>query len=81
MCIRDRKKRGKDIAMIFQEPMTSLNPVLTIGYQIKEAISVHENLLKAELNKRVEELLDIVGIPIDRINSYPDELSGDKDKE
>jgi len=71
-----RKKRGKDIAMIFQEPMTSLNPVLTIGYQIKEAISVHENLLKAELNKRVEELLDIVGIPIDRINSYPDELSG-----
>ena len=72
-----RKKRGKDIAMIFQEPMTSLNPVLTIGYQIEEAIKVHENnLLKAELNKRVEELLNIVGIPTDRINSYPDELSG-----
>ena len=71
-----RKKRGKDIAMIFQEPMTSLNPVLTIGYQIEEAIRVHENFIKTELNKRVEELLNIVGIPKDRINSYPDELSG-----
>ena len=71
-----RKKRGKDIAMIFQEPMTSLNPVLTIGYQIEEAVGVHENLIKTELNKRVEELLNIVGIPTDRINSYPDELSG-----
>ena len=71
-----RKRRGKDIAMIFQEPMTSLNPVLTIGYQIEEAIEVHERLLKVELKKRVEELLNIVGIPTDRINSYPDELSG-----
>ena len=71
-----RKRRGKDIAMIFQEPMTSLNPVLTIGYQIEEAIKVHENFLKTELNKRVEELLNIVGIPKNRINSYPDELSG-----
>jgi len=71
-----RKRRGKDIAMIFQEPMTSLNPVLTIGYQIEEAIKVHENLFKTELNKRVEELLSIVGIPTDRTNSYPDELSG-----
>jgi len=71
-----RKRRGKDIAMIFQEPMTSLNPVLTIGYQIEEAVGVHENLIKTELNKRVEELLNIVGIPTDRINSYPDELSG-----
>jgi len=71
-----RRRRGKDIAMIFQEPMTSLNPVLTIGYQIEEAIRVHENFLKTELNKRVEELLNIVGIPKNRINSYPDELSG-----
>jgi len=71
-----RKRRGKDIAMIFQEPMTSLNPVLTIGYQIEEAIEVHERLLKVELKKRVEELLNFVGIPTDRINSYPDELSG-----
>ena len=64
-----RKRRGKDIAMIFQEPMTSLNPVLTIGYQIEEAVGVHKNLIKTELNKRVEELLNIVGIPTDRINS------------
>ena len=71
-----RRRRGSDIAMIFQEPMTSLNPVLTIGYQIEEAIRVHENFIKTELNKRVEELLNIVGIPINRINSYPDELSG-----
>ena len=71
-----RKRRGKDIAMIFQEPMTSLNPVLTIGYQIQEAIEIHEKLNKVDLNKRVEELLDIVGIPKERINSYPDELSG-----
>ena len=70
------KLRGNDIAMIFQEPMTSLNPVLTIGYQIQEAISVHESLNKVDLNNRVLELLKIVGIPVDRINSYPDELSG-----
>tara|TARA_B100000787_G_C16155979_1_gene278941 strand:+ start:101 stop:934 length:834 start_codon:yes stop_codon:yes gene_type:complete len=71
-----RKRRGKDIAMIFQEPMTSLNPVLSIGYQIQEAIEIHEKLNKIDLNKRVEELLGIVGIPKERINSYPDELSG-----
>ena len=71
-----RKRRGKDIAMIFQEPMTSLNPVLTIGYQIEEAIGVHEKLIKFKLKARVEELLNIVGISTDRINSYPDELSG-----
>jgi len=56
--------------------MTSLNPVLTIGYQIEEAIKVHENYLKTELDERVAELLNIVGIPTDRTNSYPDELSG-----
>ena len=71
-----RKKRGKDIAMIFQEPMTSLNPVLTIGYQIKEAIEVHQKLSNLKLNNRVKELLKIVGIPSWRIDSYPDELSG-----
>ena len=71
-----RQKRGLDIAMIFQEPMTSLNPVLTIGYQIKEAITVHSDSPNNEINKKVEELLMLVGIPIERINSYPDELSG-----
>jgi peptide/nickel transport system ATP-binding protein len=71
-----RNKRGKDIAMIFQEPMTSLNPVLTIGYQIQEAIAVHESLSKDKLNNRVIKLLKTVGISSDRFNSYPDELSG-----
>jgi peptide/nickel transport system ATP-binding protein len=71
-----REKRGLDIAMIFQEPMTSLNPVLTIGYQIKEAIAVHSDLPNNEINNRVEELLVLVGIPIERVSSYPDELSG-----
>ena len=71
-----RKKRGNEIAMIFQEPMTSLNPVLTIGYQIEEAISVHHNLTREELSNRVSELLKLVAISQDRVNSYPDELSG-----
>ena len=71
-----RQKRGLDIAMIFQEPMTSLNPVLTIGYQIKEAIAVHSDLPNNKINNRVEELLMLGGIPIERISSYPDELSG-----
>jgi len=71
-----RQMRGLDIAMIFQEPMTSLNPVLTIGYQIKEAIAVHSDLPNNEINQKVEELLMLVGIPVERVNSYPDELSG-----
>ncbi|MDC1100587.1 ABC transporter ATP-binding protein [Methylophilaceae bacterium] len=71
-----REKRGLDIAMIFQEPMTSLNPVLTIGYQIREAIAVHSDLPNIEINNRVEELLMLVGIPVERVSSYPDELSG-----
>ena len=71
-----REKRGLDIAMIFQEPMTSLNPVLTIGYQIKEAIAVHSELPNNEINNKVEELLMLVGIPVERVRSYPDELSG-----
>jgi peptide/nickel transport system ATP-binding protein len=71
-----REKRGLDIAMIFQEPMTSLNPVLTIGYQIKEAIAVHSDLPNNEINNKVKELLTLVGIPVERVNSYPDELSG-----
>ena len=71
-----REKRGLDIAMIFQEPMTSLNPVLTIGYQIREAIAVHSDLPNNEINNQVEELLMLVGIPVERVSSYPDELSG-----
>ena len=80
LCLMDsesiRKKRGNEIAMIFQEPMTSLNPVLTIGYQIEESIVVHNDLTRSQLNARIEQLLSLVGINSDRVNSYPDELSG-----
>ena len=71
-----RRYRGQSMAMIFQEPMTSLNPVLTIGDQIKEALDVHLDLDNDGLNKKVISLLKEVGIPSDRISSYPDELSG-----
>ena len=71
-----QKIRGAEIAMIFQEPMTSLNPVLTIGYQIGESLTAHLGLKGQVLKAKVESLLQQVGIPIDRFNSYPDELSG-----
>jgi len=71
-----REIRGRQIGMIFQEPMTSLNPVLTVGYQIGESLSVHLGLKGAALKQKVAELLEQVGIPADRANSYPDELSG-----
>ena len=68
--------RGKRIGMIFQEPMTSLNPVLSIGFQIGEPLKVHLGLKGAELKVRVASLLEQVGIPATRASSYPDELSG-----
>jgi peptide/nickel transport system ATP-binding protein len=71
-----RLLRGKEISMIFQEPMTSLNPVLTIGFQIEESILVHNKLSKNQSRKRTEDLLELVGIDPDRYNSFPDELSG-----
>ena len=71
-----RYYRGKLMAMIFQEPMTSLNPVISIGDHIKEALSVHLDLDKKSLDKKVISLLKEVGIPEDRVSSYPDELSG-----
>jgi peptide/nickel transport system ATP-binding protein len=71
-----RQYRGNAMAMIFQEPMTSLNPVLTIGDQIKEALEVHLDLDKKSLDRKVASLLKEVGIPEDRVASYPDELSG-----
>ena len=71
-----RKIRGCQIGMIFQEPMTSLNPVLTIGFQIAEPLSVHLGLKGQALQAKVAELLTHVGIPSDRANAYPDELSG-----
>ena len=68
--------RGAKIGMIFQEPMTSLNPVLTVGYQIGETLTAHLGLKGAGLKLRIESLLLQVGISIERANSYPDELSG-----
>ncbi len=73
-----RSIRGSKIAMIFQEPMTSLNPVFTVGFQIAEAIHAHQNVSKAEATDRVVELLRRVQIPspAERYRSYPHELSG-----
>ena len=71
-----RKIRGRQIGMIFQEPMTSLNPVLTIGFQIGEPLTVHLGLKGDALKAKVHVLLEQVGIPAHRANSYPDELSG-----
>lgn len=73
-----RKIRGKEISMIFQEPMTSLNPTFTIGRQISEAFRIHEKLSKKEARKQSIRMLEIVGIPSPekRIDQYPYELSG-----
>lgn len=73
-----RKIRGNDISMIFQEPMTSLNPVYTIGEQISEAIILHQKLDKEKALKKTVEMLRLVGIPTPetRVHEYPHELSG-----
>ncbi|NLY29012.1 MAG: ABC transporter ATP-binding protein [Firmicutes bacterium] len=73
-----RNIRGNDISMIFQEPMTSLNPVFTIGDQIMEAIILHQRLNKAEARERAIEMLRLVGIPSPerRVDEYPHQLSG-----
>ncbi|WP_125154068.1 ABC transporter ATP-binding protein [Clostridium rectalis] len=70
--------RGNDISMIFQEPMTSLNPVFTIGKQIIEVILRHENISKKEAKKRAVEILQVVGIPSPetRLDDYPHHMSG-----
>ena len=70
--------RGDEIAMIFQEPMTSLNPVLTCGFQIMEAVLLHQQVSKREGRKRAIEMLKLVGIPApeQRIDEYPHQLSG-----
>ncbi len=73
-----RDIRGNEIAMIFQEPMTSLNPVYTIGNQIGEAVQLHQNLEKQPAKERAVEMLGRVGIsaPHQRVDEYPHELSG-----
>ncbi|MCX7682868.1 MAG: ABC transporter ATP-binding protein [Anaerolineae bacterium] len=73
-----RSVRGAEIAMIFQEPMTSLNPVLTIGFQIMEALKLHQGMNNKEARARAAELLTMVGIPqaADRLDDYPHQFSG-----
>jgi dipeptide transport system ATP-binding protein len=73
-----RKITGKDMAMIFQEPMSSLNPCFTVGFQLMEAIKTHMDMDKARRRKRAIELLDQVGIPAPetRLSSFPHQLSG-----
>ena len=72
-----RKIRGKKISMIFQDPMTSLNPIRSVGDQISEAIQLHEKLSKAEeIQQRAIEMLEQVGIPGSRYGDYPHQFSG-----
>jgi oligopeptide/dipeptide ABC transporter ATP-binding protein len=70
--------RGKDIAMVFQDPMTSLNPVYTVGWQLAEAVMAHNDVPKKQALDRAAELLSLVGIPNakDRARNYPHEFSG-----
>lgn len=73
-----RAIRGNEISMIFQEPMTSLNPVFTIGNQISEAIALHQDLSRKEVQNKAVEMLKLVGIPSPerRVHDYPHQLSG-----
>ncbi len=68
--------RGNGISMIFQDPMTALNPIMTVGDQLSEVVLTHEKLSKAEAKKRVIELLEVVGVKSDRYDDYPHQFSG-----
>ena len=71
-----RKIRGNKIAMIFQDPMTALNPIETVGYQITEAIMLHNKIRRKDAEKRTCDMLEMVGIPMERYNEYPHQFSG-----
>jgi peptide/nickel transport system ATP-binding protein len=71
-----QKIRGNKIAMIFQDPMTALNPIETVGFQIAEAIKRHNKIKRQEARERAEEMLEMVGIPGERYRDYPHEFSG-----
>ncbi len=68
--------RGGDVSMIFQDPMTSLNPVFTVGDQIAESILLHEKCSRKEAGAKAEEMLELVGIPRERAGEYPHQFSG-----
>jgi oligopeptide transport system ATP-binding protein len=73
-----RRVRGAEVAMVFQDPMTFLNPVLTVGFQINEALKLHQGMDDAQARERAAELLNMVGIPnaADRLDDYPHQFSG-----
>jgi len=68
--------RGNDVSMIFQDPMTSLNPVFTVGEQIAESIEIHENVTKDQAWEKAKQMLELVGIPGERASEYPHQFSG-----
>jgi peptide/nickel transport system ATP-binding protein len=70
------KIRGNKITMIFQDPMTALNPVMSVGNQISEVIRLHNNISKSEIRKEAEKMLETVGIPAERYDEYPHQFSG-----
>ena len=71
-----REIRGKKISMIFQDPMTALNPVFTVGEQIEEVVMLHEKVNKGEAAVKARQMLELVGIPGDRSSDYPHQFSG-----
>ncbi len=71
-----RQIRGSEISMIFQDPMTSLNPVIKVGDQIMEVIMLHEKMSRAEGTVRAQKMLELVGIPANRYDDYPHQFSG-----
>jgi peptide/nickel transport system ATP-binding protein len=71
-----RRIRGNKIAMIFQDPMTALNPIEKVGFQIAESISLHNKITRAEAERRACDMLEMVGIPMERFGEYPHQFSG-----